>query len=59
MMNVMHLADHWGVALIYVLTGRLKWRPMLQQIRESMLHQILHVCVANDTKKIKSSDWLK
>ena len=29
---------------------------MLGQIRESMLRQMLHVCVANHTKKIQPSD---
>jgi len=37
----------------------LKWRPMLRQMRESMLRQTLHLRIAIDTKKIQSSDWPK
>ena len=43
---------------ISVSTERLKWRPMLRQIWEVMLLQKLHVCMANNTEKIVSSDWL-
>jgi len=38
-------------------TECLKWRPLLRQMRESMLRQTLHVRVASDTQKIKSSEW--
>ena len=38
---------------------RLKRRPMLRQMRESMLRQTLHLRIAIDTKKIQSSDWPK
>jgi len=46
-------------SVINISTERLKWRPMLWQMRESMLHPTLHVRVANDTQKIQSSDWPK
>jgi len=36
-----------------------RWRLMLQQMRESIVHQTLLVQEAYETKKIKSSDWPK
>ena len=58
-------AGPWGIifnnwlvfpSVVNVSTKRLKWRLMLQQ---SMLRQILHVCVGSDTQRIQSSDWPK
>ena len=40
-----------------VLTEHLKWRPVLQQMRKSVLRQTLHVCLASDTQNIQFSDW--
>jgi len=40
-------------------TERLKWRPMLRQMRESMLRQTLLVRVTSDIHKIQTSDWPK
>jgi len=45
--------------IINVSTERLKWRPMLWQMRESMLCQTSQVCVASDTHNFPSSDWPK
>jgi len=41
------------------LSDLVKGRLMLQQMQESMLHQIMHVRVANDTQTIRSCDWYK
>ena len=43
---------------INVSTGCLKWCPMLQQMRESMLRLTFHLLVAIKTQLIQSSDWL-
>ena len=48
-----------NTCLINVLTERLKWRPMLRQMRESMLRQTLHVSIASNIQMIQSSDWPK
>jgi len=42
-----------------VSTECVKWRLMLWQMRESQLHQMMHVRVTSDTQTIKSSDWPK
>ena len=45
--------------VINVSTEQMKWHPMLWQMRESMLSQILNLLVANDTQKIQFSDQPK
>jgi len=42
-----------------VSTERLKWRPMLRQMRKSTLSQALHVRITSDALNIQSSDWHK
>ena len=44
--------------VINLSTESLKWRPMLRQMRVSMLRQTLLVSVASNTRKIQSSNWL-
>jgi len=50
--------SHGGsVHLIIVSTKCLKWCSMLQQMQESMLHQLLHKHVARIKQKSQSSVW--
>jgi len=44
---------------INVSTECLKWRLTFWQMQERTLRQTVHACVASETHKIKSSDWLK
>jgi len=44
---------------INVWTERMNWCQMARQMRERALRQPLHVRIAKDTQKIKSSDWPK
>ena len=45
--------------VINVSTERLKRRPMLRQLRKSLLRRTMHVRVASDTQTIQSFDWTK
>jgi len=51
--------QHEVTILINVSTERLKWRPMLRQMRESMSRQTMFVRVANNTQAIHSFEWSK